>query len=73
MNRASESRYVRSRGSVASCMAGYSGTPLPQKLGIKPLYRIALLDAPKGFEIVEHMARYYPRGQNAVVMKKKLA
>jgi hypothetical protein len=31
-------------------MAGYSGTPLPQKLGIKPEHRVALLDAPKGFD-----------------------
>jgi hypothetical protein len=30
-------------------MAGYSGTPLPQKLGIKPNHRVALVDAPKGF------------------------
>lgn len=30
-------------------MAGYSGTPLPQKLGIKPGYRVALVDAPEGF------------------------
>ena len=30
--------------------AGYSGTPLPKKLGIKPNHRIALLNAPKGFE-----------------------
>jgi hypothetical protein len=27
-------------------MAGYSGTPLPQKLGIKPQLRVALLDLP---------------------------
>jgi hypothetical protein len=31
-------------------MAGYSGTPLPQKLGIKSEHRVALLGAPKGFE-----------------------
>jgi hypothetical protein len=31
-------------------MAGYSGTPLPKKLGIKPGARVALLDAPKGFD-----------------------
>jgi hypothetical protein len=30
-------------------MAGYSGTPLPQKLGIKPGHRVALLEAPDGF------------------------
>jgi hypothetical protein len=27
-------------------MAGYSGTPLPQKLGIKPQFRVALRDVP---------------------------
>src|SRR5262245_59856368 len=31
-------------------MAGYSGTPLPQKLGIKPEHRVAILFAPKGFD-----------------------
>lgn len=31
-------------------MAGYSGTPLPKKLGIKPTYQVVLLDAPKAFE-----------------------
>jgi hypothetical protein len=30
-------------------MAGYSGTPLPKKLGIKPGHRAALLNAPDGF------------------------
>ena len=30
--------------------AGYSGTPLPRKLGIKPGHRVALLGAPSGFE-----------------------
>ena len=30
-------------------MAGYSGTPLVKKLGIKALNRLALLDAPEGF------------------------
>jgi hypothetical protein len=29
---------------------GYSGTPLPRKLGIKPGHRVALLGAPDGFE-----------------------
>jgi hypothetical protein len=32
-------------------MAGYSGTPLAQKLGIKPESRLAVLDAPDGFVI----------------------
>ena len=31
-------------------MAGYSGTPLPQKLGIKPGARLALVRAPADFE-----------------------
>ena len=29
--------------------AGYSGTPLPKKLGIKPGHRIRLIGAPAGF------------------------
>jgi len=29
--------------------AGYSGTPLAKKLGIKPEHRVALLDEPTGF------------------------
>jgi hypothetical protein len=32
-------------------MAGYSGTPLPRKLGIKPGHRVLLLGAPEGFEL----------------------
>ncbi len=31
-------------------MAGYSGTPLPKKLGISEGSRIALVNAPDGFE-----------------------
>ena len=34
----------------AGVMAGYSGTPLVKKLGIKPQTRVALVDAPKDFE-----------------------
>ena len=30
--------------------AGYSGTPLPKKLGIKPGHRVLLLSAPDGFD-----------------------
>jgi hypothetical protein len=30
--------------------AGYSGTPLPQKLGIKAGHRVLVLGAPDGFE-----------------------
>lgn len=33
-----------------SILAGYSGTPLPRKLGIKPGATVALSGAPKGFE-----------------------
>jgi hypothetical protein len=32
-------------------MAGYSGTPLPQKLGIKPGHAVALLGSPRGWAI----------------------
>ena len=32
-----------------STSAGYSGTPLPAKLGIKPGYAVALVGAPDGF------------------------
>lgn len=31
--------------------AGYSGTPLPQKLGIKEGHRVAVLGAPRGFAL----------------------
>jgi hypothetical protein len=31
--------------------AGYSGTPLPKKLGIKPGHRVMVLGAPAGFEL----------------------
>jgi len=30
--------------------AGYSGTPLPRKLGIKPGHRLGLIGAPEGFD-----------------------
>jgi hypothetical protein len=33
-------------------MAGYSGTPLPRKLGVKPGHRLVLLGAPEGFREV---------------------
>jgi hypothetical protein len=31
--------------------AGYSGTPLPQKLGIKERSRVAVIGAPRGFDL----------------------
>ena len=33
--------------------AGYSGTPLARKLGVKPGHRLLLLGAPEGFEVPE--------------------
>jgi hypothetical protein len=41
--------------------AGYSGTPLPRKLGIKEDQRVAVLNAPEGFaatlgELPEHVS-----------------
>jgi hypothetical protein len=35
---------------VSAPAGGYSGTPLPRKLGIKPEARVALVNAPDGFE-----------------------
>jgi hypothetical protein len=35
---------------MASKSAGYSGTPLPKKLGIREGHRVALVSAPSGFE-----------------------
>jgi hypothetical protein len=32
--------------------AGYSGTPLPKKLGIKEGHRVALVEAPAGFPAI---------------------
>jgi hypothetical protein len=31
--------------------AGYSGTPLPRKLGIRPGHRVLLVGAPHGFDL----------------------
>jgi hypothetical protein len=33
-----------------SALAGYAGTPLPKKLGIKKGSKVALVNAPEGFE-----------------------
>jgi len=38
-----------SAAKIVPAGAGYSGTPLPKKLGIKPGSRVAMLDAPPGF------------------------
>lgn len=40
----------RKKRSAQSKPAGYSGTPLPQKLGIKPGHRVALLGPPPEFQ-----------------------
>jgi hypothetical protein len=44
---------------VPNTMAGYSGTPLPRKLGIKPEARVLLIDAPDAFE---HLLDPLPAG-----------
>src|SRR5215467_8921387 len=44
--------------------AGYSGTPLAKKLGIKPGTRILVIDAPKGYAV---MVAPLPKG---VVIEK---
>src|SRR5207253_11352874 len=48
-------RHVRLRHQrpAETRMAGYSGTPLPQKLGIKPHHAVALVNAPA--EFVEYL------------------
>ena len=38
-------------------MAGYSGVPLGQKLGIKAGSRVALVGAPRGFSLVKRAGR----------------
>jgi hypothetical protein len=53
-------------------MAGYSGTPLWRKLGIRPGDTVALLDAPQGFAIADLPAgvevRRATRGRAAVIV-----
>lgn len=36
---------------MAMASAGYSGTPLPRKLGIKAAHRVAVVGAPSGFAL----------------------
>jgi hypothetical protein len=45
----SESRRATAARSLLT-VSGYSGTPLPRKLGIKPGHRVVLLGAPEDFE-----------------------
>ena len=48
--------------------AGYSGTPLPKKLGIKPGHRVLLLGAPEGFALEGVKAVRSLRGQADVIV-----
>jgi hypothetical protein len=54
-------------------VAGYSGTPLPQKLGIRAGSRVALVRAPEGFDGLEELPdgvrlRWQARGAQDVVV-----
>lgn len=40
--------------------AGYSGTPLPKKLGVKDGSRVMVLDAPAGFDLGVDLVRRGP-------------
>jgi hypothetical protein len=46
-------------------MAGYSGTPLGKKLGVKPGCRLVILGAPSGFAIPDLPADVNPRDRLA--------
>ncbi len=41
--------------------AGYSGTPMAKKLGLRPGHVVALLDAPTGWEIADLPEGVHPR------------
>ena len=49
-------------------MAGYSGTPLPRKLGIKPDHRVLVLGAPDGFALDDVSVRTTARGKADVIL-----
>ena len=49
-------------------MAGYSGTPLPKKLGIKPGHRVLVLKAPEGFALEGVSAGGTARGKADVIL-----
>ena len=49
-------------------MAGYSGTPLPKKLGIKPGHRVLVLGAPEGFGLDGVDVRTTARGKADVIV-----
>ena len=54
--------------------SGYSGTPLPKKLGIKPASQVALVSAPDGFDATLGalpdgvQVRRQARGRNDVIV-----
>jgi CheY-like chemotaxis protein len=49
---AARSAPARVAPAPANALAGYSGTPLPKKLGVKPDGLVRLVDGPQGFEAV---------------------
>lgn len=49
-------------------MTGYSGTPLPRKLGIKPGHRVLVLGAPAGFTLDGVKAVTTARGRADVIL-----
>jgi hypothetical protein len=48
--------------------AGYSGTPLPKKLGIRPGHRVLVLGAPEGFALEGVAAGRTARGKADVIV-----
>ena len=50
MSRSPTSASSRNRSSPTTTARGYSGTPLPRKLGVKPGARLAVLAAPANFD-----------------------
>ena len=49
-------------------MTGYSGTPLPKKLGIKPGHRVLLLNAPEDFVLAGVPVSRSLRGKADVIV-----
>ena len=49
-------------------MTGYSGTPLPRKLGIKPGHRVLVLGAPDGFALDDVRVLTTARGKADVIL-----
>jgi hypothetical protein len=49
-------------------MAGYSSTPLPRKLGIKPGHRVLVLGAPEGFALDDVRVLTMARGKADVIL-----